>query len=187
MVAFGNPPGAALPEAEREVAGLKARFPGRSRIYVGSQATKRALLAERSARYLHFATHGIVDERDPAASYLMLGGGNLTIEDTYDLPIRNAELAVLSACRTALGHSSQAGTEVGVFVEAFRHVARNVVATMWPVDDLGTRWFMDGFYSRIVQGEPPAAALAGAQRNLIRKPGLRHPFFWAPFVAYGHS
>jgi len=186
LVAFGNPEGAGLAEAEREIESIRQRFPG-SLALRGEQASRKRLFNLRAARYLHFATHGVLDDRDPSASYLMLAGENLGVGDIYDLSLRNVELVVLSACRTALGTASSSGTEVGVFVEAFRQVANSVVATLWSVDDLGTRELMVPLYDGLAEGKQGAPALAAAQRRLLKHPALKHPYFWAPFVHYGRT
>jgi CHAT domain-containing protein len=44
---------------------------------------------------------------------------------------------------------------------------------------------MKRFYARLAQGARPAAALAATQREFMRHPRWRAPFYWAPFVLYG--
>ena len=62
--------------------------------------------------------------------------------------------------------------------------ARNVVGSLWAVEDRSTAQFMDRFYAA-GGATDPAAALASAQRALSAAPGRSHPYYWAGFVAIG--
>jgi CHAT domain-containing protein len=63
---------APLPESRREVLDIAALFP-RSRVFLGAEATEERVkaLAPR-ARFLHLACHGLLDERLPLNSALVL-------------------------------------------------------------------------------------------------------------------
>jgi CHAT domain-containing protein len=63
--------------------------------------------------------------------------------------------------------------------------ARGALLTLWPVADQSTAEFMKRFYARLARGARPAAALAATQREFMRHPRWRAPFYWAPFVLYG--
>lgn len=73
-----------------------------------SEARVRTALP--SARVVHFATHGVIRDDEPLTSFLALGGsakataddGRLTTAEVYELSL-DADLVVLSACRSALG------------------------------------------------------------------------------------
>ena len=70
------------------------------------------------------------------------------------------ELAVLSACETGLGEAA-AGEGVFGLQRAF-HLAgcRNVIASLWKVDDEATAALMKLFYHHLwVQKQPPLEAL----------------------------
>jgi CHAT domain-containing protein len=51
------------------------------------------------------------------------------------------------------------------------------------VDDEATAELMRDFYTHLIAGERPAAALRSAQLKLMR--AHPHPFFWSPFVLTG--
>ena len=143
-------------------------------------------------RIVHFATHGILDDRHPALSSLVLSRvdregreqpGLLSLRDVYGLDL-GAELVVLSGCETALGREVRGEGLVGL-TRGFMHAgAPRVVASLWRVEDRTTARLMERFYAALLaEGRGPAAALRQAQRE-IRS---RHPdpWFWAPFVLQG--
>jgi CHAT domain-containing protein len=102
----------------------------------------------------HTDAHGVSDD----------DGGILTAEMIASLPLRKLDLAVLSACETALGEV--AGGE-GVFglQRAFHQAcAANVVASLWKIDDRATAALMRLFYYKLFrENKPPIAALREAQ------------------------
>jgi CHAT domain-containing protein len=98
-------------------------------------------------------------------------GGILTSEAIAGLDLRKLELAVLSACETGLGEAA-AGEGVFGLQRAF-HLGgcRNVVASLWKVDDDATAALMAVFYHELWQeGRPPLEALRRAQLALYRHP-----------------
>ncbi len=101
------------------------------------------------------------------------GRGLVTGEALVGLDLSGLDLAVLSACETGLG--DVAGGE-GVFgLQKAFHLAgcRNVVASLWRVDDDATAALMMLFYRHLwVDRLPPREALRRAQLTLYRHPGL---------------
>src|ERR1700761_8282575 len=68
------------------------------------QATVDAVLnAMDQHNIVHLACHGIQDRLDATNSALMLFDGRLTLGRLMGKSLKNAELAVLSACQTATG------------------------------------------------------------------------------------
>jgi CHAT domain-containing protein len=99
--------------------------------------------------------------------------GILSADSVVSLPLQKLELVVLSACDTGLGET--AGGE-GVFgLQRAFHLAgtRNVVASLWKVDDEATAALMTLFYRNLWQHKmPPLEALRRAQLALRYNPGL---------------
>jgi CHAT domain-containing protein len=98
-------------------------------------------------------------------------GGILTAEAIAGLPLQGLELVVLSACETGLGEV--AGGEGAFGLQRAFHTAgaRDVVASLWKVDDAATAALMKLFYHALwVESKPPLAALRGAQLALYRHP-----------------
>jgi CHAT domain-containing protein len=100
-------------------------------------------------------------------------GGILTAEALAGLDLGGLELAVLSACETGLG---EAASGEGVFgLQRAFHLAgcKDVVASLWKVDDDATAALMALFYRHLwVEKEEPLQALRSAQLELYRRPEL---------------
>jgi CHAT domain-containing protein/Flp pilus assembly protein TadD len=101
--------------------------------------------------------------------------GILTGEGLVELPLEGLDLVVLSACETGLG--AAVGREEGVagLHRAFHLAgARNVMVSLWHVDDAATVVLMEEFYKRLWDKDqplPPARALRQAQLAVLRDPG----------------
>jgi CHAT domain-containing protein len=98
--------------------------------------------------------------------------GILTAEGIVGLNLQGMDLAVLSACESGLGEVAGGEGVLGL-VRAF-HVAgaRDVVASLWRVDDRATAALMARFYHQLwAQKKPPLEALRQAQLEVYRNPG----------------
>lgn len=94
----------------------------------------------------------------------MPGRGVVTGEALVDLDLSGLELAVLSACETGLG--DVAGGEGAFGLQRAFHTAgtRNVVASLWNVDDAATAALIGEFYRQLWwKNQPPIHALKTAQ------------------------
>ncbi len=165
---------------------------------LGLEATEHAVRSRDLSgyRYLHFATHGVLAGdlpylRQPALVLSQVGDlrgedGFLTMGEVAALDLR-AELAVLSACQTALGEEIPGEGVVGLMRAFLLAGSRSVVVSLWKVDDESTARLMGRLYRQLAAGLSPAAALAEARKALRAEAGGRfeHPFYWAPFVLFG--
>jgi CHAT domain-containing protein/tetratricopeptide (TPR) repeat protein len=145
-------------------------------------------------RILHFAAHGTIDAVNPQFSGVILSlwnengeprNGLLKLQDVYNLRL-NADLVVLSACRTGLGKQAK-GEGVLSLTRGFMYAgSRRVVASQWKVQDDAAADLMTRFYQSVLRDkQSPAAALRTAQLALLEKPNFAAPFYWAAFVHYG--
>jgi CHAT domain-containing protein len=102
----------------------------------------------------------------------------------------HARLITLSACESGLGKGyfteTPGGDEFVGLTRAFLGAGgRNVLASLWSVNDESTRDLMIRFY-RLLLTSGGAEALAAAQQELRRTdPRYRHPYYWAAFVMAG--
>jgi CHAT domain-containing protein/tetratricopeptide (TPR) repeat protein len=145
-------------------------------------------------RYVHFATHGLLDSERPGLSSLVLSmvdaegkpqDGFLRANDIYNLKLP-AELVVLSACQTGLGKEIKGEGLVGLTRGFMYAGARRVVVSLWNVNDKATAELMTKFYTKMLkQGERPAAALRAAQVEMWKQKQLQSPYYWAAFTMQG--
>ena len=101
------------------------------------------------------------------------GRGIVTAEELFSLDLTSMELAVLSACETGLG--DVAGGE-GIFgLQRAFHVAgcRNVIASLWKVNDVATMVLMEEFYRNLWEKKlSKREALRQAQLTVYRNPEM---------------
>ncbi len=141
--------------------------------------------------YLHFATHGIVNETSPELSRIFLQAGkqddgNLFAGEIYNLNL-NAELAVLSACQTGLGKFSKGEGVIGLSRALVYAGARNIIVSFWSVADESTSLLMTDFYKIMLQNKNSnfRETLQHAKLNMIKGGKYSAPYYWAPFILIG--
>ncbi len=190
-----------LPFARSEIDAIRAHFPvGRATAWVGAQANKRSLRSASRAgtlldyRYVHFATHAWAEFDRPESSAIVLDGGSggiatqraLTAAELAGLRM-NADVIVLSACDTGVGHFEHGRGLLGLAYAALAAGNRSALLSLWPIADDTTSLFMDRLYAKLRAGDTPDRALAAAQREFLHSgdPRLADPRAWAPFVLYG--
>jgi CHAT domain-containing protein len=186
-----------LPFSRREAEVIAALAPpGRSLTATGFEASRDAAARPEvgESRIVHFATHGVLNERRPELSGVVLSlldragrsqDGFLRLHDVYNLQLRS-DLVVLSGCQTALGKEWRGEGLIGLS-RAFMYAgAPRVVASLWQVDDESTAELMKWFYRGMLEdGRRPAEALRAAQLEMARRPRWSAPFYWAGFVLQG--
>ena len=182
-----------LPYSREEVERIAALFGAGARRYLGPAATEsEALAVGRDVRYVHFATHGLIDARSPLDSALVMApsaagqppsDGLLRAWEVRDRLRLDADLVALSACDSGLGREATAEGLIGLS-RAFQHAgARSVLASLWAISDRSTARFMESFYERLRQGVPRDRALQDAQVASLRQGA--HPYHWAAFQLSG--
>ena len=185
-----------LPATRTEVETISSFFPG-ARTLLGRDATEETIKSlAPQARRLHFACHGLLDERFPLNSALALSipehaeagrdNGLLQAWEIFDELRLDADLVTLSACDSGLGKEMGGEGLVGL-VRAFQFAgARSVLASLWSISDSSTSRFMKRFYGYLRDGKSKDEALRAAQIDQIRgKSGSPHPFHWAAFELFG--
>jgi CHAT domain-containing protein/tetratricopeptide (TPR) repeat protein len=182
-----------LPGTEKEVKDIQSLFSGNSKLLLNQEANEAMIKSKSISDYnfLHFATHGIVDETDPENSRIFLnenGGedGNLFASEIYNLSL-NADLAVLSACQTGLGKYSEGEGVIGLSRALVYAGAQNLIVSFWSVADESTASLMTTFYSDLVRegNNNFRHSLQAAKMEMIRSGNFREPYYWAPFILIG--
>jgi len=198
-----------LPGTDRETDAIVAAYGAEAGGVVHTlrelQASEPAVRAAvPGVRYLHLATHGLVDERrgslfaslaltPPVTTDSLANDGFLELHEIYDLDLSAAELAVLSACQSNVGRQVE-GEGVFALSRGFLAAgARRVIASQWAVDDASTAALVGTFFETVARAEtdgeavPYARALQAAQRRVRAESAWAAPYHWAPFVLIGRE
>jgi CHAT domain-containing protein/tetratricopeptide (TPR) repeat protein len=187
-----------LPSTRLEALAIQALAPESERLVALDFDASLAVVTSAdlySYRYIHFATHGLLNNDHAELSGLVFSmvdrsgreqNGFLRTIDVPNLKLA-ADLVVLSGCRTGLGKEVSGEGIVGL-TRAFLYAgAKRVVASLWQVNDAATAELMKRFYREML-GEKrlsPAAALRAAQLAMWRSGRWRAPYYWAGFALQG--
>lgn len=195
VVAMPKTPGAAaLPGVADERDMLMRLVPG-STLLEGPTARRETVLeALHRHGIAHFACHGLSDWSDPAANRLLLhdhADNPLTVEAISREHLTGAGLAYLSACSTT-DTSPQLADEAIHITSAFQLAGyRNVIGTLWPIDDAAATRIATDVYTRLTGdgSRPPrvddaSLALHHALRSL-RADHIDEPSLWASHIHTG--
>jgi len=182
-----------LPATEMEVTTIASLFGKSSHVAKFQEANETTIKATKLSEYdyLHFATHGIVDEVEPELSRIFLNSGthddgDLFAGEIYNLELK-AQLAVLSACQTGLGKLSKGEGVIGLSRALTYAGAKNIIVSFWSVADESTAELMTAFYKNLIQAKDKnfSKALRKAKLQLINNQKFSTPYYWAPFVLIG--
>jgi CHAT domain-containing protein len=194
-----------LPWSRREVQAVAALAGEAVRVWLGREASEeRAKGLGRGVDIVHFACHGLLNERFPLDSALALStpeearpgtdNGLLQAWEVFESVRLDADLVTLSACASGLGKEVAGEGLIGL-TRAFQYAgARSVLASLWSVGDLSTAELMERFYRHLLAGQSKDVALQQAQSELIEtgrgragrsEPDFSHPFHWAGFRLQG--
>jgi CHAT domain-containing protein len=185
-----------LPMSRQEAGYITKLAPGRTTTLLDFDATLASFerLAVDRFAVIHIAAHTLLDDRHPDLSGLVLSlvdrqgrrrDGFLPLLDIYKLHLQT-DLVVLSSCETFIGKDLRGEGFLGLSRGFLYAGARQVLASLWKVDDRATAAFMQRFYSAYLHDHLSApAALRRAQSEMALDPAWRSPRYWAGFVLEG--
>lgn len=186
-----------LQYAGKELDAIKSVF-GASRVYLLREETFTETafknLDFNKFRYIHLATHGLVDYYIPERSAIVFSAGG-NCDSVNDGIMQASEISglympgnivFLSACNTASGRAYLGEGTMSLARPFIIAGCRAVIAAKWNVDDLSSYKLVKDFYGNINSGNSPAEALSAAKRNLINSE-YAHPYFWSPFIFIGSN
>ena len=194
-----------LPQSKKEVQSIQSMFSqryslwdkllgDRSTTFLNKKASEHRLKSIDLSlyRYLHFATHGVVNKSIPELSGIVMaqdttGGedGILHLSEVYNLDL-DADLVVLSACQTGTGKVVR-GEGLMSLTRGFMYAGTDaLLASYWQVADGSTNWLMVSFYDYLLSGHSKSVSLRNAKLDLMeRYPQFAQPYYWASFVLIG--
>ena len=182
---------------EEEV--LQSSFSG-VKLFSRENANEENILAVKSPKILHITTHGyfISDENitNPMLkSGVALSGANIGIKQQTGEGLVNAlklsglsldgtDLVVLSACETGLVDVKDTSSVASLPKTFIQAGSKNVLMSLWSVDDNSTVELMKEFYTDTKGNEKKFnEVLRNAKIKMIKEG--KHPFYWAAFIMSG--
>ncbi len=186
-----------LPGTESEVNEIARLFASQNYtngLYIKDQADEKLVKSGKvkDYTYIHLATHGVVDESNPALSRIFLQSdigsedGNLFAGEIYNLDL-NANLVTLSACQTGLGKISKGEGVIGLSRALVYAGAQNIIVSFWSVADESTSELMKNFYRKLLEEQNTTfcTSLRKAKLELVKNEKYAAPYYWAPFILIG--
>ncbi|XWK91305.1 MAG: tetratricopeptide repeat protein [Phormidium sp.] len=176
-----------LPGAEREAIAIAPLL--KTQAITGSLGTKANVLQRMpTARIIHLATHGLLDDfRGLGSAIAFTPSGNdnglLTAEEILDLKL-SADLVVLSACDTGRGRITGDGV-VGLSRALISAGVPSVIVSLWAVPDAPTAQLMTAFYQNMQTNPDKAQALRQAMLTMMKT--YPNPKDWAAFTLIGEA
>lgn len=136
---------------------------------------------------LHLSTHassGNIDEPARIRFY----DREILYSELYNLNI-NPNLVVLSACETGLGKLYKSEGAMSV-ARGFQFAgAKNILFSLWKVNDYATSLFMDKFYKNIECGNSYFESNQQAKLDFLNDDSIpnakKSPYYWSAMVYYG--
>lgn len=187
-----------LPFTRREANEIAALVPAAHRkVSLDFAANRAAAMSPQLAqyRYVHFATHGFLNTAHPELSGIVLSlidkngqeqDGFLRAFEVFNLRL-NADMVVLSGCRTGLGKEIRGEGLLGLTRGFMYAGARRVLVSLWGVTDEASAQLMVQTYKGMLGRARlrPAAALRSAQLLMLKDSRWQAPYYWAAFVLRG--
>jgi CHAT domain-containing protein/cytochrome c-type biogenesis protein CcmH/NrfG len=181
-----------LPDANREVREIAGLFRN-STLISGKTATAPNIIQHlSSASVFHFAGHAISGAEGTGlkvapANELESASALLTPDQIEAQRLSRIRLVVLSACSTAQPGDDGLADSGNISLAFLRGGVPHVVATRWAVDSSTVSELTRSFYSELLTGRSPGAALLRAATELNHQANRVHPYFWASFSVFGRA
>ncbi|MBN2523914.1 MAG: CHAT domain-containing protein [Bacteroidales bacterium] len=187
----------------REIISLFRNMDLPASAYLYSMANEEIFKKESGKyKYIHIATHGMINENHPDLSGLIFSqsgknsetnrteqadkamsgtDGVLYASEIYGLDL-NADLVVLSACETGTGKMVKGEGIISITRGFLCSGVPNILFSLWKVGDKSTRELMVLFYSNLLQGKSYSEALQEAKLEMIKSKNHAYPLFWGGFT-----
>ncbi|KAG9087367.1 hypothetical protein FS749_002960 [Ceratobasidium sp. UAMH 11750] len=152
--------------------------------------TDAVLKAMQDHSWVHFACHASQNSLDPMKSAFHQHDGNLDLAMIARHPLKNAQLAFLSACQTAAGDSALPDESIHLAAGLLMAGDSTVIPTMWSINDRDAPLVAGKVYECLLEGGSPdtrkaALALHKAVAHLRQTIGMDEFVRWVPYIHTG--
>ena len=163
-------------------------------IFLNNESTEAQFVSiARQANIIHIATHGLINANNPSLSGLLfydvtdttsIDDGIFRSDEAFNLNL-NADLLVMSSCESGIGKLKK-GEGMIALTRGFLYAgARNIIHSLWKVNDKHTSELMVELYNNILNGQDYGEALHNAKLKLIAGERTAFPASWSSFVLIG--
>ncbi|MBU1095622.1 MAG: CHAT domain-containing protein [Bacteroidetes bacterium] len=186
-----------LPYTETEVNSIVALFKKHglgAKSFIREDANESIFKSQiRNSKFIHIATHSIINPVKPSLSSVILYGNNesnvqedgiLYSSEIYNLNL-NSDLVVLSSCESGIGKLIK-GEGMMALTRGFLFAgSKNVITSLWKVLDKSTSDLMITFYENTLSGKSYKESLRNAKLKMINNKKIAFPVNWSGFVLIG--
>jgi CHAT domain-containing protein len=177
---------ASEPSVEEQATAV-ASVSGTSALVGSAAAPDDVLRRMGSARYVHVAAHGSINEVAPAFHCLYLAGGRLFAHDLMRVDLTGVDIVTLSTCESALGRFDLGDDPRGIPAALFTAGVKTIVGCLWPVHPDPADLFFRTFYERLLSDSDSGRLAAFRAAQIITRE--HYPAFrdWGAFVLIGQD
>jgi len=187
-----------LPGTAKEVRSIMDLFNSKGIGTVGyfygdaTESKFKEVLSDQEFGFIHVATHS-VNNINPVLSGLIFADdpdgkaeedGILFSKEIYNLKIKTS-LLVLSCCESGMGKMTKGEGILSLNRGFFFSGAKNIIFSLWTVEDRSTSKLMVELYKNILNGEAFSESLKDAKLTLISNPYTAFPKYWSSFILFG--
>jgi CHAT domain-containing protein len=175
-----------LPFSKKELLSIKENFEG---TFFEKKAATFKNFSKNAAHFsvLHLSTHAAAGDIETPAS-IRFYDREVFYSELYNLNI-NPDLVVLSACETGLGKWYTAEGAMSVSRGFQMAGAKNLLFSLWKVNDYTTSVMMSKFYKNVSDSKAYFEANHQSKLDFLNDTSIsnakKSPYFWAPMVYYG--
>lgn len=179
---------------QEEVTTINTLYEGRSRL--AELATKSDFFQfAPDHNIIHLAMHGYVNDDDPLYSYLDFyskqeesDSSKLFAHEIFLMDL-DAELVVLSACKTGFGPLAKGEGIMSLARSFVSSGCPSIAMSLWESDGSVSKLLMEKFYRNLEDGLAKDEALQKAKLSYLQEapPNRKAPQYWANFVLIGEA
>lgn len=170
------------PEIGSEIDSVALALASRRLVKRASLSSEDFLKLAPRARRIHLATHGRFRRDNPLFSALRFADRWVHLYEILELDL-DADLVVLSGCETGSGRRTAGEEMLGIARGFLARGARQLVVSLWPVEDASAGRLAAVFHSEHARGQTAREAIRRASLKI--REDCPHPYFWSPFVLLG--